>query len=389
MLPIHLLLIAFVLFGDTAVWIAVRNRAHALPLLHGWKKLVDFPQVIGTVALPIWLGWRYTTDPNGFVDPRQFWTAPVIAYAAVCGFYGIWVTLQWMRRTHLFQPVVQLVENHTQKLDIAADLGSSPALNLSTRIFAAIPFNRPFTLSIHEKTLELPRLPSSLAGLSIAHLSDLHFCGNVALPFFESVVEEANDLNADLVAITGDIVEKVSCFPWLPVTLGRLRARHGVYFVLGNHDKVLPDVHSLRRQLVDMGLIDLGRESKAISIRGQKVLLAGNELPWFGPPPSFLAANETQFGLRLLLSHSPDQLPWARARDFDLMLCGHTHGGQIRLPVIGPIVCPSRYGVRYASGVFYEAPTLMHVSRGISGEDALRINCPPELTKLVLKPEAN
>jgi hypothetical protein len=68
------------------------------------------------------------------------------------------------------------------------------------------------------------------------------------------------------------------------------------------------------------------------------------------------------------------------------MLAGHTHGGQIRLPVIGPMVSPSRFGVRYASGVFHEAPTLMHVSRGISGLDPIRINCLPEVTKIILRP---
>jgi len=67
------------------------------------------------------------------------------------------------------------------------------------------------------------------------------------------------------------------------------------------------------------------------------------------------------------------------------MLAGHTHGGQIRLPVVGPIVSPSYYGVHYASGVFYVRPTLLHVSRGLSGEEALRINCRPEVSKLVLR----
>ena len=63
---------------------------------------------------------------------------------------------------------------------------------------------------------------------------------------------------------------------------------------------------------------------------------------------------------------------------------GHTHGGQIRLPIVGPIVAPSRYGVKYASGLFHEPPTLMHVSRGVCGVHPLRFNCPPELALLTL-----
>ena len=67
------------------------------------------------------------------------------------------------------------------------------------------------------------------------------------------------------------------------------------------------------------------------------------------------------------------------------MLAGHTHGGQICLPLIGPIVSPSWHGVKYAGGTFYNRPTLMHVSRGISGESPIRLNCRPELSRLVLQ----
>ena len=88
---------------------------------------------------------------------------------------------------------------------------------------------------------------------------------------------------------------------------------------------------------------------------------------------------------RLLLAHTPDLFPWAQQLDFDLMLAGHNHGGQIRLPWIGPLISPSRYGTRYASGLFQEGPTVMHVSRGVGGEHLLRWNCPPELALLVLE----
>jgi uncharacterized protein len=88
--------------------------------------------------------------------------------------------------------------------------------------------------------------------------------------------------------------------------------------------------------------------------------------------------------LRSALSHSPDQIEWAQSNDVDLLLAGHLHGGQIRIPIIGPILAPSRRGVEYSSGVFLIPPTIMHVSRGISGEVPIRMNCPPEVTKLVL-----
>jgi predicted MPP superfamily phosphohydrolase len=88
---------------------------------------------------------------------------------------------------------------------------------------------------------------------------------------------------------------------------------------------------------------------------------------------------------RIGVSHSPDQLPWAKQLGVSLLLCGHTHGGQIRFPWIGPIIAPSKYGSRFASGVFYQSPTLMHVSRGISGVHPIRLGCLPEVSILELR----
>jgi hypothetical protein len=91
---------------------------------------------------------------------------------------------------------------------------------------------------------------------------------------------------------------------------------------------------------------------------------------------------------RLFLSHTPDNLSWARRHGVHLMLAGHNHGGQIRLPLFGPVYSPSAYGAHFASGAFWERPTLMYVSRGVSGRHPLRLNCLPELTRLTLRPVA-
>ena len=79
-----------------------------------------------------------------------------------------------------------------------------------------------------------------------------------------------------------------------------------------------------------------------------------------------------------------DRVNWARENNIRLMLAGHTHGGQIQLPILGPVYSPSRFGCRFASGVFWLDPTLMYVSRGISGKEPIRYNCRPEVTQLKL-----
>jgi predicted MPP superfamily phosphohydrolase len=243
-------------------------------------------------------------------------------------------------------------------------------------------------LSVTQKTLAISSLDSRLTNLTLAHLSDLHFTGKLTRDYFDFVIDRVNELEADLVVVTGDIVDKDKCVAWIPETLGRLRARYGKFFILGNHDQRVSNVPRLRRVIADCGFVDLGGRIEQLTIDGSKILLAGNERPWFAAVPTVpprVAEADGTVPLRILLAHSPDQIPWARRQDFDLMLAGHTHGGQIRLPVIGPLVSPSYFGVKYASGVFYEAPTLVHVSRGVSGLDPIRINCLPEVTKLILR----
>jgi len=139
--------------------------------------------------------------------------------------------------------------------------------------------------------------------------------------------------------------------------------------------------------LSDAGMIELNGVWHEMEYNGFPLHLTGNELPWFTGAESLdhEDVSHIEESFRILLSHSPDQFSWAQRHQFDLMLAGHTHGGQIRPPIIGPIVSPSRQGCRYASGVFQRNGTLMHVSRGVSGVDPIRINCAPEITKLIFK----
>jgi predicted MPP superfamily phosphohydrolase len=209
--------------------------------------------------------------------------------------------------------------------------------------------------------------------------------------YFHEVVRQANELEPDLIALTGDLVDHAPYIDWLPETVGRLRAKAGVFFIFGNHDLRTRDLERLRRTLTDLGLVDLGGKWQQVPFRGESLLLAGNELPWIAPAADMRACVAGAVGMehdrpfRILLSHSPDQLGWAQRWDFDLVLCGHTHGGQFCLPWIGPLLTPSWHGVHYASGTFAAGRTVMQVSRGVSGELPLRWNCPPELSKILLR----
>ncbi|MCA9167865.1 MAG: metallophosphoesterase [Planctomycetales bacterium] len=381
------------LFGHWAISIFIINRLHSTALPYRLMKAIDliwysslfvWPPI---VAMAVWgvpqLSWLAT---------HPMWRSLGTLYFSACCIAFPMAVFTWVQHYFDTHTTSRLEGNHSRTIDVIGRLGHRPTGNWSTTLLSSLPRNQVFNLWVQEKSIRLPRLHPELDGLTIGHLSDLHFTGRTTRPYYELVVDEANELDADLLVISGDIIDKRPCFPWLTEILGRLRSRHGVFFVLGNHDLRVRDELRVRNDLTAAGLTDLGGRFQQIEVRGQQIVLAGNELPWFAPAADMKHAPRRLANgspLRIAVSHSPDQIEWARSYDIDLMLAGHTHGGQIRFPIIGPVFSPSRYGVRFASGTFYRDPTLMHVSRGLSGTRALRFNCPPELTKLVLRSDAN
>jgi predicted MPP superfamily phosphohydrolase len=211
--------------------------------------------------------------------------------------------------------------------------------------------------------------------------------GRITKAYFEQVVEQVNRCEPDMVAITGDLVERNACLSWIPDTFGRLRAAGGVYYVLGNHDRHV-DVARLHGMMADAGVVHLGGTWRQTTVRGVSVVLAGNELPWY-PPAADLSDCPPHDGdglpVRIVLAHSPDQFGWAQKHEVDLILAGHNHGGQVNLPLVGAILAPSKHGVRYASGAFRAESTVMHVSRGTACLTPVRYNCPAEIAILVLQ----
>src|SRR5262249_33838213 len=166
-----------------------------------------------------------------------------------------------------------LVTNHTSQ----AAMGDASEPLLAPGIpswLGKLPGNEVLKLCIQHRTIAIPRLSHSVEPLRIAHLTDLHMSGRITRPYFQRVVEETNNLGADIIAITGDIVEREPCIDWLPQTLGRLRAESGVYFVLGNHDRHV-DVNRLKAALTGVGLIHLGANCRELTIRGLSVILGG------------------------------------------------------------------------------------------------------------------
>ena len=381
-MDIPLLLLA--LLGHTLLWVAMINRAHAVAIPQSIGHLVTATCMACLVSVPIGFAWWYVSAGARDLPWHRF-PPQVLLYLGIC-----WVAATvmiarraWQGVSHRPPPVLRSHRTRIVELTIA----DPPGVEQQAQHFLVrLPGNQILQLDLTERAFDVPRLDPVLDGLSIVHLSDFHFTGRVAKWYFEEAVRHSNELQPDLVAITGDLVDHSDYIDWVPDTLGKLTARYGIYFILGNHD-IRIDTRRLRRVLDQCGLIDLGGRWIEVRVRGRRVVLAGNELPWLAPAADMTRCpprHEGQGPLRIVLSHSPDQFDWSRAQDADLLLAGHTHGGQIRVPWIGAIFSPSAVGVKYASGVFYAHPTIMHVTRGISGELPVRLNCPPEMAHLRL-----
>lgn len=379
------------LFGHVLLWIEFVNHVHAtrMPRWGVWSlTFLGYGFLVGApgAAVAYWL----VGSPEVFPVGTSVLRPAVQFYVALCAAVAIGLgplAVVHRRRARLQNAAIMSVERR----DLGKELGLRLAGGTSTRLLSSVPGNQTLLLEITRKSLTIPRLPAELNGLTICHLTDLHFTGRVPRAYFDEVVRQANALAPDLTLITGDLVDKPHCLDWLAPTLGRIRARHGCYYILGNHDKRVP-IDRVREILAECGLVSLSGRALLVGVQGAAILMAGNELPWL-PPAANMAQAPLRPGerphLRLLLSHSPDQYAWARAYQFDVMLAGHNHGGQIVLPIIGPLAVPSRHGVKYAGGLYYEPPTLLHVSRGVSAELPLRLGCPPELALLELRGSAN
>jgi len=391
-------LLAIALLGHGLFWVAVVNRLHGTGIPRGAQLVGTLGCAIGMTAIAAAYAWWYVDHIRRDFGHVAFHELPwaMWPYLVLCWLSAVAGVAWWIWRAVGERPPAVLRSHRTRVVelvphrDVDADSATPTGEEHDHHYLVRLPRNEVLHLDLSERAIEVPRLPPALDGLSIAHLSDFHFTGKVGKTYFREVVRHSNEREPDLVVLTGDLVDRDEYIDWIPDTLGQLTGRYGVYYILGNHDMRV-DMGRLRDVLHDAGLIDLGGRWLEIEVRGQSIVLAGNEMPWLFPAADLSRCpGRTASGgpLRIVLSHSPDQLDWARAHDVDLLLAGHTHGGQIQLPWVGPVLAPSRRGVRYASGLFYAPPTIMHVTRGISGELPVRLNCPPEMAYLVLHAEA-
>ncbi len=235
----------------------------------------------------------------------------------------------------------------------------------------------------------LPRLPRELDGLRIAVVGDIHLGKEVPARQVEAILRPLASQRVDLVVFTGDLAHQTRAeLAASAEILGRLAPRVPRYAVIGNHDR-WTDQNVYVRAMERQGFQVLVDDAVRVRPRGVPVWLAGVNDPYTARSRLERAlANVPDDAFLLLLAHGPDVLRDPQSRRADLLLAGHTHGGQILLPLIGPTSCSSWYGPRYASGLFTVDGTKLFVTRGIGdGIVPVRVFCEPEVAVLELRRE--
>ena len=247
---------------------------------------------------------------------------------------------------------------------------------------------------VEQRTLRIQRLPAPFHGLRIAQISDLHHRGYAEDYYLRHVVEKVNALQPTAVAITGDFITAHGSplGPWrtaMPVCAEILSGLQAPVRLcsLGNHDCI--DVAFVMRGLAERGLTVLYNSYTALESGGERLWIGGLADAYFDSPSLELAVPPaTEREPVLLLGHEPDYADTVKLfGGVDVMLAGHSHGGQVRLPSITQAFLPVM-GRKYVQGLYQVDGMQLYVNRGIGAVHLpVRFRCPPEITLFTLQPE--
>jgi len=240
------------------------------------------------------------------------------------------------------------------------------------------------SLSLERVTIYLKRLPKKLDGFKIIHLSDTHHSPFTGIDHIKRVVKVANRLRPDMFLLTGDYVshEREYIAP-VAAVLGKLKAKHGIYACLGNHDH-WTDADLVTHMFRGEGITMLVNEGLRFEARGASFWLAGVDDYMIGKtdvPASMRGSFPDE--MKLLLAHNPIIFREAARFGIDLTLSGHTHGGQVKLRNDERRILPQR---KLKAGLHARRNSQIYITRGIGTVVVpMRYRCPPEISFLELR----
>ena len=231
-------------------------------------------------------------------------------------------------------------------------------------------------------------LPAGFQGFRIAQVSDLH---NTRFgKDNHRLLAKLKETQPDLIAITGDLVDSRRTDFDTALTFVREAAKIApCYYVTGNHEARLPEYPRLEQQLQEAGATVLRDQTKVLERNGDSIILAGVQDPSFTGYTAFseALARLASDSFTVLLSHRPDFFDLYCRQGFDLVLSGHTHGGQFRIPFLGGLIAPGQgFFPEHDAGLFTEGETNLVISRGLGNSlFPFRLLNPPEIVLLTLQ----
>jgi predicted MPP superfamily phosphohydrolase len=357
-----------------AVWL--HNRYLAPFVEFPPKKFVALLALPSGLPLGILGGWRLSNLPILSFE-RLLWSLVALAGAVVVVRLILAAVEQWsLQRDSHFKSV----------------RGMPGALNWSVfpiwqraLLLLVSPFNQVGALRVHAREVTVPGLPKPFEGYRILHVTDPHIHPTLRSEWFQRAMEAAMDLSPDIVLHGGDFVTDPENLSKAEEVLRSLaQAPDGVLTVRGNHDLWKAPRRAARvargagmRLLSNEGVI-LRREQAAISI-------VGLEVPYVGLGPKGERDLQRLPRPRVALVHTPDAFATAERLGCSLALAGHTHGGQVRIPILGATVTSSGAGPRLATGIGRLGMMQCITSNGLGSFFPLRILCPPEIGLIILR----
>jgi hypothetical protein len=239
---------------------------------------------------------------------------------------------------------------------------------------------------VNRYKIPIANLPPSFHGFTLAQITDLHLGFLVSESFVEGIVHRTNKLRADLIVCTGDYVHERNSTRQIdkvwPI-LAKLKAKHGVYSVLGNHDHWADSDRSL--YWLERTGQNIRHDCKPIYEGSDRILIGGAGDYWEDElkiDKTFSCFDQNE--CRVLLAHNPDSVDTEFKTSLSLVISGHTHGGQVVVPFLGPPVLPVK-NKDYSSGLISTSKTQLFISRGLGWAIyPVRFNCYPEIAVLEL-----
>jgi hypothetical protein len=212
----------------------------------------------------------------------------------------------------------------------------------------------------------------------VVHVSDLHVNNNLGPDYYPHIMDRVSQAEPDLVFITGDFITELEFAGQLPDLLRRLHSRYGIYAILGNHDH-WAGADEVIRAVRRAGVEVIGNGWRRLSLDdGLSLTILGCEEPW--SPDRWSPPVIENGDLALALSHSADQIYQLSRAGAHAVFSGHYHAGQFQLPLVGPLLVPSRYGRRFYQGHYVIGKTHLFVSAGAGAANPpLRLYCPPDV----------